>query len=74
MALDYLTIPAISAEPERIFSDAKITLSDRRCRMRDDAREALESLKSWHRDGLIGGTRKDINAVVLHALCEEDLE
>ena len=32
MALDYLTIPAMSAEPERVFSAAKLTLSDRRCR------------------------------------------
>ena len=28
MALDYLTIPAMSAEPERVFSAAKITLTD----------------------------------------------
>jgi hypothetical protein len=40
-------IPAMSAEPERVFSAAKITLSDRRCRMEDDAIEALECLKSW---------------------------
>ena len=76
MALDYLTIPAMSAEPERVFSGAKITLSDRRCRMGDDALEALECLQSWHRDGLIAGTREDIKAVeeMLHALCEEDLQ
>jgi hypothetical protein len=76
MALDYLAIPAMSAEPERVFSGAKITLSDRRCRMGDDALEALECLKSWQRDGLIAVTRKDINAVeeMLHALCEEDLQ
>jgi len=74
MALDYLTIPAMSAEPERVFSGAKITLSDRRCRMGDDALEALECLQSWQRDGLIAGTRDDIKAVeeMLHALCEED--
>jgi hypothetical protein len=45
--LDYLTIPAMSAEPERVFSAAKITLLDRRCRMEDDAIEALECPKSW---------------------------
>ena len=76
MALDYLTIPAMSAEPERVFSGAKITLSDRRCRMGDDALEALECLQSWQRDGLIAGTRDDIKAVeeMLHVLCEEDLQ
>ena len=75
MALDYLTIPAMSAEPERVFSAAKITLSDRRCRMEDDAIEALECLTSWQRDGLIAASREDIKAIedMLNALCEEDL-
>ena len=41
---DYLTIPVVSAEPERVFSGAKITLSDSRCRIGDDA---LESLDPW---------------------------
>jgi len=75
MALTYLTLPAMSAEPERVFSGAKITLSDRRCRMGDNAVEAVECLKSWQRDGLIACTRDDIMAIeeMLNALCEEDL-
>jgi hypothetical protein len=75
MALDYLTIPAMSAEPERVFSADKITLSDRRCRMEDDAIEALECLKSWQQDGLIAASREDIKVIddMLNALCEEDL-
>jgi hypothetical protein len=75
MALDYLTIPAMSAEPERVFSAAKITLSDRRCRMEDDAIEALECLNSWQRDGFIAASREDIKVIegMLNALCEEDL-
>jgi hypothetical protein len=31
MALDMFSIPAMSAEPERVFSGSKITISDRRC-------------------------------------------
>jgi hypothetical protein len=75
MTLDYLTIPAMSVEPERVFSAAKITLTDRRCRMGDDSIEALECLKSWQRDGLIAATKQDIKDVedMLNALCEEDL-
>jgi len=75
MALDYLTILAMSAEPERVFSAAKITLTDWRCRMGDDAIEALECLKSWQRDGLIAATKQDIKVIedMLNALCEEDL-
>ena len=46
MALDYLTIPAECRAGTSFFSDAKITLSDRRCRMGDDALEALECLQA----------------------------
>jgi hypothetical protein len=59
MALEYLSIPAMSAVPEQVFSGAKITISDRRCGMGDEAINALECLKSWYRDGLISlDTRK----------------
>ena len=47
MALDLLSIPAMSAEPERLFSDTKITLQDRRNRLGIDIIEALECIKSW---------------------------
>src|SRR5882757_1729129 len=33
MALDILSIPAMSAEPERLFSGAKISITDRRNRL-----------------------------------------
>jgi len=47
MAIDILSIPAMSAEPERLFSSAKITITDRRNRLRVETIEALECLKSW---------------------------
>ncbi|KAK2684727.1 hypothetical protein QWA68_016241 [Fusarium oxysporum] len=47
IAVDILSIPAISAEPERLFSGAKITITDRRNRLGSDVIEALECLKSW---------------------------
>jgi hypothetical protein len=47
MAVDILSIPAMSAEPERLFSGAKITITDRRNRLGSDMIEALECLKSW---------------------------
>ena len=74
MALTYLTLPAVSAEPERVFSGAKIALSDRRCRMGDDVLEAVECLKSWQRDEKIAATKEDAKAIeqMLDALCEED--
>jgi hypothetical protein len=47
MALDILLIPTMSADPERLFSGVKITISDRRSRLRMDIIQALECLKSW---------------------------
>ena len=49
MALDILTIPAMSAAPERLFSSANITISDRRNRLHSDTTEAIECLKSWRK-------------------------
>jgi hypothetical protein len=37
----------MSADPERLFSGAKITVSDRRNRLEIYTLEALECLKSW---------------------------
>ncbi|KAJ0126353.1 Uncharacterized protein HZ326_30544 [Fusarium oxysporum f. sp. albedinis] len=47
IAVDILSIPAMSAEPERLFSGAKITITDRRNRLGSDVAEALDCLKSW---------------------------
>jgi hypothetical protein len=49
MALDILTIPAMSAAPERLFSSANITISDRRNSLHSDTTEAIECLKSWRK-------------------------
>jgi hypothetical protein len=47
MALDILSIPAMSAEPERVFSESKITILNRRCSLGIQLIKALECLKSW---------------------------
>jgi hypothetical protein len=47
MALGFLSIPAMSAEPERVFSSAKITIDDRRCQLSDEAVNALECPKIY---------------------------
>jgi len=46
-----LSILAIAADVERLFSSAGVTLTDRRNRMGVDLLEALECLKSWYRGG-----------------------
>ena len=47
MAIDILSIPAMSLSPKRLFSSAKITIIDRRNRLGIALVQALECLKSW---------------------------
>ena len=49
MALDILSIPAMSADPERLFSSAKLCLTDLRNKLGIDILEAFECLKSWYK-------------------------
>jgi hypothetical protein len=51
MALDLLSIPAMAAECERVFSSSKILISDHWNRLRDDIIEANECLRYWHQKG-----------------------
>ncbi len=53
MALDILSIPTMSAEPKRLFSGAKITITDRRNRLGIKSIKAIECLKSWLGKGSI---------------------
>jgi len=47
MAIDILSIPAMSAGVERLFSQCKIMLTDRRNRLQIDSLQAVECIKSW---------------------------
>jgi hypothetical protein len=47
MALDILSIPAMSAELERLFSGAKVTITERRNQLGIESIQAIECLKSW---------------------------
>ena len=46
MAIDIHSIPTISAEPERVFSGGKHTISDQRNSLKSETIELLECLKS----------------------------
>jgi hypothetical protein len=52
MAVDVLSIPAMSAEPERVFSGARRTISWERMQLGEETIERLECLKSWIRTRL----------------------
>jgi hAT family protein len=50
MAVDVLSIPAMSDEPERIFSGGRRTVSWERMRLGEQTIQAAECLKSWFRE------------------------
>jgi len=53
MGIDILSIPAMSAEPERVFSGARRTISWERARLGAETIEKLECLKHWERSSIL---------------------
>jgi len=53
MAIDILSIPAMSAEPERVFSGARRTISWDRAQLGAESVEKLECLKHWERTSIL---------------------
>jgi len=53
MALDILSIPAMFADAERLFSSSIQVLKDTPNRLKSDALDALECLKSWRKEGIL---------------------
>lgn len=53
MAMDILSIPAMSDEPERVFSGARRTISWERMQFGPESIEKVECLKSWHQSGIM---------------------
>jgi hAT family C-terminal dimerisation region len=50
MAFDLLSVPAMSAECERVFSQAKLTVKHQRNRLLDTAIDAIQCMKNWLRN------------------------
>lgn len=55
MAVDILSVPAMSAEPERVFSGARRTISWDRCQLGSRTVERGECMKSWIKSGITKG-------------------
>ena len=74
MALKILSIPAMSAESERIVSGARITLTDRRCSTGDEALAKLECTTSWIKDNFLPLTHPELEMIqnLLDALVAEE--
>ena len=53
MAIDILSIAPMSTETERLFSKAKLSVTDQRGSMNIETLNLLECLRSWDRSSLI---------------------
>lgn len=60
MAVEILSIPAMSAEPERVFSGARRTISWDRCQLGGRTIERGECMKSWIKSGITQGIPVDL--------------
>jgi hAT family C-terminal dimerisation region len=56
MAFDLLSIPAMSAECERVFSQAKLALGPQRNKMIEATLNAMQCLKNWSRNDAFPST------------------
>ena len=56
-ALDLLSIPAMSAELERVFSQAKLTITPTRNRLSEQTIEMLELLRYWWVNNIVAQQR-----------------
>jgi hAT family C-terminal dimerisation region len=52
MAVDILSIPVMSDEPERVISGARRTISWERAQLGAETIEKVECLKHWQRSGI----------------------
>jgi len=53
MVIDIFSIPAMSAEPERVFSLTGAMCSPRRSRLNAESIQVCQCLRSWHSTGII---------------------
>ena len=53
MAIDILSIPAMSDEPERVFSGAHHMISWERGQLDPETVEMTECLKHWKKSGIL---------------------
>ena len=60
MALDILSIPAMSDEPERIFSRFGMMITDRRNHLQCNTAQAAQCLYSWDKAGIINIRQKPV--------------
>ena len=63
MAIDILSIPAMSDEPERVFSGTRRTISWERMRLGPSTVERTQCLKSWLQANVISQAEEEAEGV-----------
>ncbi|KFY19813.1 hypothetical protein V493_07824, partial [Pseudogymnoascus sp. VKM F-4281 (FW-2241)] len=71
MALDLLAIPSMAAALERLFSKAKITITERRNSMQIESINATECCKSWFKSKYMPPFIDDELTIVTDSLLED---
>ena len=61
MAINILSIPPISDEPERVFSGARRIITWDRGQIEPDTIEVRECLKHWKKSGILNTFTKEID-------------
>ena len=74
MGIDIFSIPAMSAEPERIFSNAGDMCTSKRVKLKAESIQACQCLRSWDNAGIIDSLFKQCETEGEHANADDLLE
>jgi hypothetical protein len=71
VAFDLFSIPGMSSECERSFSDAGNLITDHRYNLKNDIIQADQCLKSWFKNGVADG-QAAFNSIAAAAIDKDD--
>ncbi|KAJ3454150.1 hypothetical protein MRS44_018044 [Fusarium solani] len=72
LAIDILSVPAMSDDPERVFSCARRTISWDRARLSADTIEKLQCLSNWMKNDLIRKVYVAVDDEVMEVVSDDD--
>ncbi|KAG7410316.1 Zinc finger BED domain-containing protein RICESLEEPER 2 [Fusarium oxysporum f. sp. raphani] len=72
LAIDVLSVPAMSDDPERVFSCARRTISWDRARLSADTVEKLQCLSNWVKNDLIRKVYVAVDDEVMEVASDDD--
>lgn len=73
LAIDVLSVPAMSDDPERVFSCARRTIPRDRSRLSADTVEKLQCLSNWVKNDLIRKVYVAVDDEVMEVASDNDI-